>query len=83
MSRREPFDLDAYVRRLVDGMPPLTSEQRARLSVLLRPAPSRALRSSRVTRRDRAAAGAYRPRGRHTRPLVSEREEAPVCAGTS
>lgn len=82
MSRRiEPFDMDAYVQRLVDDMPPLSEEQRARLSVLLRPAPSR---SSRVTRRDRTASGAYGPQGRrHARPLVSEKEEAPVRAGTS
>lgn len=30
-------EMQAYVRRLVDEAPPLTSEQRARLAVLLRP----------------------------------------------
>lgn len=31
--------VDAYVARIADSAPPLTSEQRSRLRILLRPAP--------------------------------------------
>jgi len=41
---------EEYVRRLVDGFPPLTREQRARLATLLQPAE--------VKEADDAAAGA-------------------------
>jgi hypothetical protein len=33
------MDLDEYIRRTVDAAPPLTSEQRDRLAVLLRDRP--------------------------------------------
>lgn len=36
----------AYVRALVEAMPPLTSGQRARLAALLRPSPARTARTA-------------------------------------
>jgi hypothetical protein len=38
MERDKPYEHADYVRKLVDGFPPLNSEQRAKLSILLRPA---------------------------------------------
>lgn len=32
----EPYKYADYVRQLVDGFPPLTTEQRAKLAILLR-----------------------------------------------